>query len=341
MSDLGVVVLAAGHGTRMKSKKNKVLHEIGGIPMVELVYGSAMAVSDLPPVVVVGPGEEEIESLLGDRAVYVEQPQQMGTGHATMMATQVLQGKTEQILVTYADMPLLRSSTMTQLAQKQEASKAAVVILTVMGDRKSTFGRIMRDSNGRVTEIVEVAEAKRRDNTQEILLNRELNAGVYCFESAWLWTNLPKLSLKQARNGQEYYLTDMVGLAVSQGLAVEAIVVDDPDECLGAGNRQELAVVDKAFRRRINRGWMENGVTILDPEATYIDHAVTIGRDTIIWPNSYLQGASDIGEECLLGPNAVIRNAIIGHRCHIEQAVVEGAAIDDGTVVEPFSHLKG
>jgi bifunctional UDP-N-acetylglucosamine pyrophosphorylase/glucosamine-1-phosphate N-acetyltransferase len=341
MSDLGVVILAAGHGTRMKSKKNKVLHEIGGIPMVELVYGSAMAVSDLPPVVVVGPGEEEIESLLGDRAVYVEQPQQMGTGHATMMATQVLQGKTEQILVTYADMPLLRSSTMAQLAQKQEESKAAVVILTVMGDPESTFGRIMRDSNGRVAEIVEVAEAKRRDNAQEILLNRELNAGVYCFESAWLWTNLPKLPLRQARNGQEYYLTDMVGLAVSKGLAVEAIVVDDPDECLGAGNRQELAVVEKAFRRRIIKEWMDNGVTILDPEATYIGHAVTIGRDTVIWPNTYLQGASDIGEECLLGPNAVIRNATIGHRCHIEQAVVEGIAIDDGTVVEPFSHLKG
>jgi bifunctional UDP-N-acetylglucosamine pyrophosphorylase/glucosamine-1-phosphate N-acetyltransferase len=169
----------------------------------------------------------------------------------------------------------------------------------------------------------------------------ELNAGVYCFDSEWLWTNLPNLPLRQARDRDEYYLTDMVGLAVSQGLAVEAIIVDDPDECLGAGTRQELAAVEKAFRRRINNSWMASGVTMLDPEATYIDKTVTIGRDCVIWPNSYLFGATDVGEGCSIGPNTVIRDATVGHGCRIEQAVVENVAIDDRTVVEPFSHLRG
>ncbi|MGB3714738.1 MAG: NTP transferase domain-containing protein [Candidatus Promineifilaceae bacterium] len=341
MSDLGIVILAAGHGTRMNSKKNKILHEVGGSPMVELVFESSAAVTNIPPVVVVGPEDNAIRSILGDRAFYVEQPQQMGTGHATMMATGALRGRSRQVLVTYADMPLLRSGTMDHLARKQEHSQASVVILTVMGDSTSAFGRVLRNNNGRVTEIVEVAEAKRRPDAQALLNSSELNAGVYCFDSEWLWANLPMLPLRQARDGDEYYLTDMVGLAVSQGLTVEAIVVDDPDECLGAGTRQELAVVEKAYRRRINNSWMANGVTMLDPEVTYIDKTVTIGRDTVIWPNTYLFGATDVGEGCLLGPNAIIRDANIGHGCRIEQAVVEKVAIDDRTVVEPFSYLRG
>jgi bifunctional UDP-N-acetylglucosamine pyrophosphorylase/glucosamine-1-phosphate N-acetyltransferase len=340
-SDMGVVILAAGHGTRMKSRKNKILHEVGGSPMIQLVFESAMAVSDTPPVVVVGPNDDAIRPALGDQASYVEQSQRMGTGHATMMASQTLRGKGERVLVTYADMPLLRSATMERLAQKQEQSKAAVVILTVMGSSQSTFGRILRENDGLVSEIVEVAEAKRRPNAQEILQTRELNAGVYCFDADWLWANLPNLPLRQARDGQEYYLTDMVGLAVSQGLEVEAIVVDDPDECLGAGTRQELAVVERAYRRRINNRWMASGVTMIDPEATYIDKSVTIGRDCIIWPNTHISGETDIGEGCLIGPNAVIRDAAIGRDCRIEQAVIEKITLDDGTVVEPFSCLRG
>jgi bifunctional UDP-N-acetylglucosamine pyrophosphorylase/glucosamine-1-phosphate N-acetyltransferase len=341
MSDLAIVILAAGHGTRMNSKKNKILHEVGGSPMVELVFESSLAVADRPPVVVVGPEDDAIRSLIGDRAAYVEQPQQMGTGHATKMATEALRGKSRQVLVTYADMPLLRSTTMDRLAQKQEHSQATIVLLTVMGDSTSTFGRVLRNDVDLVTEIVEVAEAKRRPNAQELLAIGELNAGVYCFDSEWLWTNLPNLPLRQARDRDEYYLTDMVELAVSQGLAVEAIIVDDPDECLGAGTRQELAIVEKAFRRRINESWMADGVTMLDPEVTYIDKTVTIGHDTILWPNTYLFGATHIGDGCSIGPNALIRDATIGHGCHIEQAVVENVTLEDRTVVQPFNYIRG
>ena len=341
MTKLAVVVLAAGHGTRMKSQKNKVLHEVGGSPMIELALESSMTVSDVPPVVVVSPNDMATRSLIGDRAAYVEQKQQLGTGHATMMAADALRGKSEQVLVTYADMPLLRPETMARLAQKQKASGAVVTILVVKSESTSSFGRVITNPEGHVVEIVEVAEARRLANAEELLQIRDHNAGVYCFDSEWLWTNIAGLPLRQARDNEEYYLTDMVGLAVSQGLLVEAIVVDDPDECLGAGTMQELAVVESAMKRRINRKWMDSGVIILDPEVTYIDKTVTIGRDTILRPNTYLIGATQIGEECLVGPNATIRDSHIGDGCRIEQAIVENASIDDGTLIEPFSRIRG
>jgi bifunctional UDP-N-acetylglucosamine pyrophosphorylase/glucosamine-1-phosphate N-acetyltransferase len=243
------------------------------------------------------------------------------------------------VLVTYADMPLLRPETMASLAKLQRASGAAVTMLTVMGDPSSTYGRVVRDNAGKVVEIVEVAEAKQRPDGQDILATRELNAGVYCFDAAWLWSNLDQLPLRQARSGQEYYLTDMVGLAVEQGRIVEAMAVEDADECLGAGTRAEMVLVEKAFRRRANDRWLSAGVTIVDPDATYIDQTVTIGRDTVIWPGTYLQGKTSIGESCSLGPNAIIRDATVGDDCLIEQAVVERCTIKDATEVPPFSYL--
>ncbi len=147
-------------------------------------------------------------------------------------------------------------------------------------------------------------------------------------------TNLP---LRQARSGEEYYLTDMISLAVAQGQLVEALAVDDRDECLGAGTRAEMVAVERAFRRRANQYWLENGVTLVEPNSIYIDQDVLIGRDTIIWPNTYVQGKSHIGEDCILGPNSIIRDAQIGAACRIEQAMVENVALADGTVVAPFT----
>ena len=341
MTKLAVVILAAGHGSRMKSHKNKVLHEVGGSPMIELAVESSTAVSDIPPVVVVSPNDLDVRSLIGDRVTYVEQEQQMGTGHATMKAADSLRGMSEQVLVTYADMPLLTTKTMARLAEKQKISGAAVTILVVKGDAASSFGRVITNPEGHVVEIMEVAEARRQANAEELLQIRDHNAGVYCFDSEWLWSNIAALPLRQARDNAEYYLTDMVGIAVSQGLQVEAIVVDDPDECLGAGTRQELAIVESAMKRRINKKWMDRGVTILDPKVTYIDKKVTIGRDTVLRPNTYLKGNSRIGANCLIGPNATIRDSQIGDSCRIEQAVLENATIDEGTLIEPFSHIQG
>ncbi len=336
---LAVVILAAGQGTRMLSKKQKILHTVGGKPMVQHAFDAATAVASIPPVMVVGNGEAGVRDLLDEQATYVTQAEQLGTGHATKMAAPVLQGKVNQVIVTYGDMPLLRSETLERLSDKQAKTNASVVLLSVMGDIESSFGRVVRDQRGHgdVLEIVEVAEARQRPNTAELLAIRELNAGVYCFDANWLWQNIDNLPVRQARNGQEYYLTDMVEIAVSQGRLVEAIATDDPDECLGAGTRRELVVVEKAFRRRANSRWLDRGVTIIDPDFTYIDQDVVIGRDTIIWPNAYLQGETIIGEDCKIGPNVVIRNVHIGDGCHIEQSVVENVTLAEGTRLRPFS----
>jgi bifunctional UDP-N-acetylglucosamine pyrophosphorylase / glucosamine-1-phosphate N-acetyltransferase len=334
---LAVVILAAGQGTRMKSKIQKILHVVGGKPMVQHAFEAATAVADLPPVLVVGPGEEGVRRLFDARAAYVEQPAQLGTGHAAMMAAPILRGQADQVIVTYGDMPLLRARTLGQLAAAQAAGGAAVVMLSVLGDPASSFGRVVRGADGRVVEIVEAAEARRRPNTAELLAIRELNAGVYCFDGAWLWDQIETLPVRQARSGPEYYLTDMIGLAVNQGRGVEAIVAEDADECLGAGTRAELAVVEKAFRRRANAYWLGHGVTLVDPESAYIDPDVTIGQDTIIWPNTYLQGRTRVGDDCVLGPNAILRDARVGNGCHIAQAVVEQATLPDGARVQPFT----
>lgn len=340
MPDLGVVILAAGQGTRMNSKVNKILHQVGGRPMVEHVFLAATEAAGRPPVLVVAPEDVELRALFGDQAEYVEQPQQLGTGHAAQMAAPLLREGPSQILLTYADMPLLRPETMRRLAKAQAESGAAVAMLSVIGDVSSSFGRVVRDASGQVTDIIEVAAARHRPDGEAILAIRELNVGVYCFKAAWLWANLFDLPLRQARSGHEYYLTDMIEMAVGQGRAVKAIVAQDPDECLGAGTRQEMAAVEKAFRRRAVNHWLTEGVTIIDPESTYIDQSVSIGRDSVIWPGTFLQGETEIGEDCTIGPHAVVRDAQIGPSCRIEVAVVERTTLPKGTVVAPFSHIN-
>lgn len=337
---LAVVLLAAGQGTRMQSKKQKILHEVSGKPMVLHIFEAAESVATLPPVVIVGPDADDVRRLLGSRAAYAVQAEPLGTGHATMMAAPLLTGQADQVIVTYGDMPLLRAETLARLAQVQAETGAAVALLSVLGETTSSFGRVVRGEDGSVREIVEVAEAKRRSDTAAILAIPELNVGVYCFDAAWLWNTIPHLPLRQARSGQEYYLTDMIELAVGEERRVEAMVTADPDEGLGAGTRAELVAVEKAFRRRTNAHWLANGVTLVDPDTTYIDPDVHIGQDSVIWPNTYVQGKSTIGEACIIGPNAIIRNAHIGRGCRVEQAVVENTMLADGTAVAPFQYVR-
>lgn len=321
MNNLAIVILAAGKGTRMQSKTQKILHEVGGKPMVAHLFASAEKIATLKPVLVVGPGETGVADLLGKRGQYVVQPERLGTGHATLMAAPLVKDKANSVIVTYADMPLLRAETLQRLADEQVTTGAAVVLLSVLGDTASSFGRIVRDSSGNVLEICEVAAARQRPDGDAILAIPELNVGVYCFSAEFLWHNIHDLPLRQARSGQEYYLTDLIELAVQQGRPVRAIIADDPDECLGAGTRAELVHVEKAFRRRANTHWLANGVTLIDPETTYIDMDVEIGQDTVIWPNTFLQGATKIGVDCVVGPSVVLRDATIG----------------DGEIVHPFT----
>lgn len=337
---IAVVLLAAGQGVRMNSNKQKILHEVGGRPMVLHAFLAAEAVADLPPVLVVGPvagepGDSGVRALIGDRATYVVQPEPLGTGHATRMAAEALRGRADQVIVTYGDMPLLRAETMRRLAEAQRESGAVVALLSVPGDPGSSFGRVVRDELGRVREIVEVAEARRRPEGDELLDIRELNAGVYCFDGEWLWANIGDLPIRQARRGTEYYLTDLIEAAVAQGCGVTAVLADDPDEGLGAGTRAEMVAVERAFRRRVNDHWLANGVTLVEPDATWIGPDVTVGRDTVIWPNTFLQGQTTIGEACVIGPNAIVRDATVGDRCRIEQLLIEKMSVPDDTTARP------
>jgi bifunctional UDP-N-acetylglucosamine pyrophosphorylase/glucosamine-1-phosphate N-acetyltransferase len=332
---IAVVILAAGQGVRMNSRKQKILHEVGGRPMVLHAFLAAAAVADLPPVLVVGPGEPGVRALIGDRATYVVQPEPLGTGHATRMAAAALRGRAGQVVVTYGDMPLLRAETLCRLVEAQLASGAAVALLSVPGGTESAFGRVVRGADGRVREIVEVAEARRRPDGAELLAIPELNAGVYCFDGDWLWDNIGDLPVRQARRGNEYYLTDLIEVAVAQGRPVVAVAADDPDEGLGAGTRAEMVAVERAFRRRVNAHWLAHGVTLVEPDATYIGPDVTIGGDTILWPNTFLQGKTTIGADCVIGPNAIVRDAMVGDRCRIEQLLIEGISVPDDTIARP------
>ncbi len=330
---LSILLLAAGKGTRMNSKYQKILHEVGGKPMVQHIFESAMSISDTKPILVVSHDEDGVQKLLGDQATYVQQVEKLGTGHATQMAKELLVGQSDQVIVTYGDMPLLRSETLAELAQRQLETNAAMSLLTVEGHAESSFGRIVRGESDEVLEIVEVAEARRREDPDAWLNIRELNVGVYCFDADFLWQNVDSLPERQARNGIEYYLTDMVETAVSQNKRVEAVMIDDADECLGAGTRLELVAVEKAFRSRANRNWLSQGVTLIDPDSTFIDQDVSIGQDSVIWPNTFLQKGSTIGQDCTIGPNTTLRSTIVGDRCVIEHSLLQNQTVENQTEI--------
>ena len=326
------VILAAGQGTRMKSDLPKVLHAVCGQPMVYYAIQSARAASTETPVVIVGHRAEAVREFLGETARCVVQDPQLGTGHAVQQAEAMLKGKTDLVLVTYADMPLLRAATLSRLAETQRANPGPLTLLTVSADDARGFGRVVRDADGRVQAIVEEAAA-----TPEQLKIKELNVGAYCFSAGWLWDALHRLPL--SKKG-EYYLTDTVALAVEAGLPVQAVVTDDPVETIGINTRVHLAEAETAMRQRINAAHMLAGVTMIEPQTTYIEAGVTIGRDTVLWPNSYLQGGTRIGENCEIGPNCIIRDTVIGNDCLVLASVLEGALLEDDVDIGPFAHLR-
>ena len=326
------VCLAAGQGTRMKSSLPKVLHPICGLPMISHCLSAVKAVSTEQPVVVIGHGAEAVREFLGKDAECVIQDPQLGTGHAVQQAESLLSGKTDLVLVSYADMPLLKPETLGQLVELQKSNPGPLTMLTVNSPDPRGFGRVVRDDRGNVQAIVEEAAA-----TQEQLSINELNVGAYCFSSAWLWDALRRVRLSPKG---EYYLTDTVALAVQDGLTVQALVSEDLEETIGINTRLHLAEVEAVMRRRINQGHMLAGVTLVDPAATYIEAAVSIGQDTVIWPNTHLRGKTTIGAGCKLGPNTIVEGSSIGDHCVILAAVMEGAQVEDEVTIGPFARLR-
>jgi len=327
------VLLAAGQGTRMKSSLPKVLHPVAGKPMIWHALQAIQKSTTEKPVVVVGHGAEKVTEYLGDSAQTVLQEPQLGTGHAVMQAASLLRGKTDLVVVCYADMPLLRGETLQKLVETQKQNKGPISLLTVVADDPRGFGRIIRKEDGTVTAIVEEYVA-----TPDQLQVKELNVGGYCFDANWLWDALPRIP-KNPKKG-EYYLTDTVELAVKDGLSVHATVMDDLEETIGVNTRVHLSEVEVAMRRRINQMHMLNGVTMIDPASAYIEADVVIGKDTVIMPNTYLFGKTEIGEGNVIGPNTIIRNSKVGNGCKILASDLEGALLEDDVDMGPFARLR-
>jgi len=326
------IILAAGQGVRMRSRLPKVLHPLAGRPLIHHALWIVQQVADVAPVVVIGHQAEQVRAALDESVRTALQEEQLGTGHAVMSAEALARGASDLVLITYGDMPLLRPETLRALIEVQKNNPGPLSLLTVEMEDPHGFGRIIRDEEGRVTAIVEEAVA-----TPEQRAIRELNTGVYCIRNEWLWGALRKI---QRSPKGEYYLTDLVEIAVSEGLEVQAVCLADSEEALGINTRVHLAEAEAVLRKRIARHWMEAGVTIVDPASTYIEADVTIGMDTVIYPNTYLRGKTSVGENCVLGPDTIIEDSQIGNNCTVLASVIESSLLEEDVRMGPFCHLR-
>ena len=333
---LTVVVLAAGLGTRMKSRKAKVLHRAGGRYLIEHVLRSAGALA--PPeriFVVVGYQSAEVRAAIESAGVgFIEQTEQKGTGHALMAAAQTLSGLDGRLVILYGDCPLVRPQTLAGLTEAQQSSGAAGAILTAVMDDPTGYGRVLREPDGRVTGVVE-----QRAGTPEQLAIREANMGLYCYQAAPFWRHIQEL--RPDNPAREYYLTDMVGILHRAGQAITAYRIDDPREVLGINDREELAVADRLLRARKVRELMLAGVTIEKPETVTVDADVTIGMDTIVEPFTQILGRTTIGENCRIGACAIIRDSELADEVEVGPFTIIGTSrLERGAQAGPFARLR-
>ena len=326
------VILAAGLGTRMRSSLPKALHRLGGRELLTWAEIAAREAVGRPPVIVIGPELERARGLLPDDVRYVRQVERLGTGHALLQAAPVLRGQSEAVLVTTSDMPLLSGTTLRNIVEAQAAQDGLLTLLSVVVGDPRGFGRVVRDAAGQVSAVVEEKEA--RPDQLEV---RELNASVYCFRSDWLWDRLPRLPLSSQG---EYFLTDLVAMAVAEGGRVKALQTGEVEETIGINTRAHLAEAETALRRRINREWMLAGVTMLDSSTTYIAPDVRLRPDTILLPNTHLQGRTSIGSGCIVGPNSVVRDSVVGDGCIVNSSMLEEAELEADVHVGPYAHLR-
>lgn len=329
---LAVVILAAGQGTRMKSERAKVLHEVGGRPLLGWPLATAEALRPERLVVVIGCHRDQVEAAFAGRARFVVQSEQRGTGHAVQQAEAALRDFRGDVLVLYGDVPLLREETLRGLVRFKREMGADLAILTSPAPLP---GLVVRDPDGRVRRIVELADA-----TPEELQIQEGNAGVYLFDAELLWKCLDQLD---DRNRQgELYLTDAVARAVADGRRVEALRLADAAECLGVNDRRELAEAAAVLRRRTVQRLMEQGVSFVDPASAWLDADVEIGCDTVIEPGVRITGPTTIGAGCHIKPHCVIESSRIGAGCEIGPSahLRPGCRLHDGVRIGNFVEVK-
>ena len=327
------VILAAGIGSRMKSRHSKVLHPVCGKEMIRYPVELFHQLGIHRVVVVVSPANSTlVDNLLADQAEYTIQAEALGTSDALTHAQKLLSGNYDNLLVLGGDSPLVTTETVKQLMASHAASDSPMTVLTGQVPRSGDWGRIIRDGSGQVTAIMEAAEMDEATDSPG-----EINGGVYCFSAPWLWENLERI--KPGRSG-ERYLTSLAAIGAAGGSKVIGIAADDPTELQGVNNRLQLAQVEEVLRQRIRQQWMLAGVTMVDPSSVYIDADVYIGQDTLILPNTMLLGRTKIGEECQVGPGSVIRDSTVGSRCRVTSSMLEEATMEEGADIGPFSHLR-
>lgn len=333
-NNIMAIVMAAGKGTRMKSKKSKLVQKIYGKEIVKRAVENAQKAGVHEIVAVVGYMKEEVMAVLGDSVKYAFQEEMLGTGHAVIQAKEFLKGKKGKILVLNGDVPLIRPETLNKLLEKSIENKEYATLLTAIYDNPTGYGRIVRDEGGNIEAIVE-----EKDTTEEQKEIKEINAGIYCFDIEELLLALDKIEPNNAQG--EYYLTDVIKIMNEKGLKTGAVIVEDNTEILGINDRIQLEMLTKVLQMRINTEHMKKGVTIEDVNNTYIYDDVEIGMDTVIHPNTTIKSGVKIGEDCEIGPNAYIRegctlanNVKIGNFVEIKKAI-----IGEGTKVPHFIYL--
>lgn len=327
------IILAAGKGTRMKSRFPKVLHKLGGRYMVEHVIKAVEKIGVEKFVAVIGHEAEMVRQALGDRISYALQEEQLGTGHAVMTALPYIKEKDGSVLVVCGDTPLIRPETIRKLWDHHLGAQAVCTVLSSILPDPTGYGRIVRKADNTLLKIVE-----QKDGSLGELAIQEINTGTYCFDLKSLREVIRELTPNNAQG--EYYLTDVVALFVARGLKVNAVITEDFQETMGINSRSQLAEAEKVLRYRKMNDLMEDGVTIVDPQATYIEQDVIIGPDTVVEPFTFLRGKTVIGAECAIGPHSDIRDSVIGNRVSAIRTVMTEATVGDECNIGPFAYLR-
>ncbi len=335
MEPLGVIVLAAGLGKRMRSEQAKVLHLLAGKPLLSRVLTAIQPLQPDRLVVVVGHQADEVQRICGQPGIqFATQREQRGTGDAVRAAQGHFAGFHGDILITCGDTPLLTTETLERFLDSHRTRHATLSVLTVALEDAGQYGRVMRTRDGQIVKIVEA-----RDASVEERAVREINTGIYCVNAAFLFSALERLRPVNAQG--EYYLTDIVAQAVTAGLSTQAVLTAEPHEVEGVNSREELATMETTRQAQLRRHWMSMGVTLEDPDTVYIGEEVTIGQDTVIGPNTQLKGKTALGAGCRIDGSAYIENCTIGNGVHVEfSCVLQDSELGDQTVVGPFAHLR-
>ncbi|WP_440252971.1 bifunctional UDP-N-acetylglucosamine diphosphorylase/glucosamine-1-phosphate N-acetyltransferase GlmU [Dialister succinatiphilus] len=334
MADLTALILAAGQGTRMKSALPKVLHRVCGVPMVEQVIRVVRQAGFAKCVVITGFKEELVrKDLSGQHVDFVHQAEQLGTGHAVMQGAPLLTDREGYVLVICGDTPLLRSETIAFLAETCRKENASAAVLTAILTDPFGYGRVLRDEKGQMTSIVE-----QKDGTPEQLAVHEINTGTYVFKAGPLLDALKKIDNKNAQG--EYYLTDVFEIMIREGQKVIPVAAEDADETMGVNSRVQLAAADRVLRLRKAEELMSRGVSIINPENTYVEQDVEVGQDTILYPGTILQGKTVIGKDCIIGPDTQLTDVTVGEGTHLNRVYAHECTIGNFDEIGPFVHLR-